>query len=89
MSFCLEDIMITQEGRALSQDGPEGRLRALRSFPMAEVNRVGLQRGRRKMIDQFFAQAQKLLPEIHSDAACCDGKALDWDAHKPKSSMGS
>ena len=41
------------------------------------------------MIDLFFAQAQKLLPEIRSAGERSDGKALERAAHKLKGSMGS
>ncbi len=43
----------------------------------------------RKMIGLFFAQAQKLLPEIRSAGERGDGKALERAAHKLKGSMGS
>jgi two-component system, sensor histidine kinase and response regulator len=43
----------------------------------------------RKMISLFFAQAQKLLPEIRSAGERGDGKALERFAHKLKGSMGS
>jgi two-component system, sensor histidine kinase and response regulator len=41
------------------------------------------------MIDLFFAQAQKLLPEIRHAAERGDAKALERLAHKLKGSMGS
>jgi signal transduction histidine kinase/CheY-like chemotaxis protein/HPt (histidine-containing phosphotransfer) domain-containing protein/HAMP domain-containing protein len=43
----------------------------------------------RRMIGVFFAQAQKLLPEIRSASERGDGKALERFAHKLKGSMGS
>ncbi len=42
-----------------------------------------------KMIGLFFAQSQKLLPEIRSAGDRGDGKALERAAHKLKGSMGS
>ena len=41
------------------------------------------------MIGLFFAQAQKLLPEIRDAGGRGDGKALERFAHKLKGSMGS
>ena len=43
----------------------------------------------RKMIGLFFAQAEKLLPEIRGAGERGDGKALERAAHKLKGSMGS
>ena len=43
----------------------------------------------REMIGLFFAQAQKLLPEIRGAGERRDGKALERAAHKLKGSLGS
>jgi two-component system, sensor histidine kinase and response regulator len=43
----------------------------------------------RKMIGLYFAQAQKLLPEIRGAGERGDGKTLERAAHKLKGSMGS
>jgi CheY-like chemotaxis protein len=43
----------------------------------------------RKMIDLFFSQSKKLLPEIRWAGERGDGKRLERSAHKLKGSMGS
>jgi PAS domain S-box-containing protein len=58
--------------------------------PVRALARVeGDRRLLQKMIQSFFAQIQKLLPEIRATAERGDGKALERAAHKLKGSTGS